>query len=157
MSDATHSRIAVLQHKRRQRASQETLSRISNQVGEPLHKPMDPAGSLQLQTDLYAKLKEMRAQGGLQQRAFPDPESAVRAVLVRLNLLGPEMAFEIDLVGTDGSGFFTGRISSDFLIACLQHGHEGVAAVAPGLESGVLLDVVLDDPLRGNFYEVEWW
>ncbi len=156
MSDAIRSRIAVLQHRRRQSAAHEALSRTSDEVGAPRHKPMEPADSLQLQSDLYAKLKEMRTQGGLHQRAFPDAEGAIAAVLAQLNLLGPETVFEV-YVGANGSGFFAGPISSEFLNACLQHGNEGLAAVLPSLESGVVLDVVLDDPLRGNFYEVEWW
>jgi hypothetical protein len=156
MSDVTRSRIDVLQHSRRQSASQEVLSRTSDEVGEPHHAPIEPGVSLRLQKDLYAKLKEMRAKGRLHQRAFPDAEGAVAAVLAQLNLLGSETAFEV-YVGANGSGFFAGPISSEFLNACLQHGHEGLAAVLPSLESGVVLDVVFDDPLRGNFYEVEWW
>jgi hypothetical protein len=146
----------VLQHRRRQSASLEALSRISDEVGEPHRKPMDPGVSLRLQSDLYAKLKEMRAQGRLHQQTFPDAEGAVAAVLAQLNLLGSETAFEV-YVGANGSGFFTGPISSEFLKACLQHRYQGFVAVLPSLESGVVLDVVLDDPLRGNFYEVEWW
>jgi hypothetical protein len=117
---------------------------------------MDPGVSLRLQSDLYTKLKELRAQGRLHQRTFPDAEGAVAAVLAQLNLLGSETAFEV-YVGANGSGFFSGPISGEFLKACLQHGHQGLVAVLPSLESGVVLDVVLDDPLRGNFYEVEWW
>lgn len=156
MNDATRSRIAVLQHKRSQAASRATLSKTSDEVGEPRHDPVDAGVSLRLQAELYTRLKEMRARGELRKSEFPDADDAVLAAAEHLERLGSEAVFEV-YVGAKGSGFFAGPISAAFLSACLRSGREGLAAVLPSLEAGILLDVVLDDPIRGNFYEVEWW
>lgn len=156
MSDATRNRIAVLQHRRRQATSQEALSKVSDEVGEPRHQPVEAGASLRLQTELYARLKEMRGQGQLLRSEFPEADSATAAVHAQLELLGSDAVFEV-YFGASGSGFFAGPISSALVRGCLRHGHEGLAATLPSLESGVLLDVVRDDPLRGNFYELEWW
>jgi hypothetical protein len=109
-----------------------------------------------MQTDLYARLKDMRGCGQMRRSEFPDADSAVSVADEILKQLGSEVVFEVYL-GANGSGFFKGPISGAFLRACLRNGHEGFEAILPNLEAGVLLDVVLDDPLRGNFYEVEWW
>lgn len=155
MSDVIRHRIAVLQHQRKQRASHEALSRISDELSEPRHDPVDPGVSLRLQSNLYAKLKELRTQNALRQSSFADVEDAIAEVLQRSKLLGSSAVFEV-YAETSGSGFFAGPLSSAFVKACLRQ-HEGLAAVLLGLESGAVLDIALDDPLRGNFYEVEWW
>ena len=156
MSDLTTSRIAVLQHKRRQAAAREALSKTSDQVGEPRHESIDPATSLRLQSDLYTRVKEMRNQGKLCKNDFADAESAVSAAEEHLERLGRDAVFEV-YAGASGSGFFAGPVSVAFLSACLRGSHESIALVLPDLGAGLLLDVVLDDPRRGNFYEVEWW
>lgn len=146
----------MLQHKRRQAASENALSKASDEVSEPRHQPIEADFSLRIQTELYARLKEMRQRGQLKKSQFRDRDSAIAAAHARLQLLGSEAVFEL-YVGADGTGFFTGPLTQEFLRACLRSGHEGVAAILPTFESGVLLDVVLDDPVQGNFYEVEWW
>ena len=156
MSETNQRRIAVLQHRRRQIAAQEALSRVSDEVGEIHHQLVDPGISLLLQTDLYAKLKEKRVHAQLRKRTFTDAAGAVAVAAEQLNRLGSKAVFEV-YVGANGSGFFSGPISAALLSVCLGRGYEGFAAVLPSLESGVFLDVVSDDPLQGNFYEVEWW
>lgn len=156
MSDATRSRIAVLQHKRRQRAAQEALSKTSDRLEEPRHEPVEPDVSLRLQTELYALVKAMRGQGKLRKSEFRDADSALSSAGEHLERLGREAVFEV-YAGASGSGFFMGPVSSAFLNACLRRDGEGFAVVLPDLKAGLLFDVVLDDPLRGNFYEVEWW
>jgi hypothetical protein len=156
MSDKTRHRIAELQHKRRQLASQEAMFETSDGFGDPRHEPVEAGVSLRLQTELYAQLKNMRERCELRKSEFPDVDSAISATQEQFERLGSEAVFEV-YRGASGSGFFKGPISGALIAVCLRSGHEGFAAVLPNLEAGVLLDVVFDDPLRGNFYEVEWW
>jgi hypothetical protein len=132
------------------------LSTISRELQEQHHQPIDPGVSLQLQADLQTKLKEMRAQGALNRRAFAAADAAIAAVRARIDALGAEAVFEV-YAAANASGFFSGQLSSEFLRACLQRGYEGLVAVLPDLVAGVILDVAFDDPLHGNFYEVLSW
>lgn len=50
-----------------------------------------------------------------------------------------------------------GSMSPGFLLCCLQRWPDGFSVVRSDLSGGVVLDVVLDDPVDGDFYEVERW
>lgn len=80
---------------------------------------------MRLQDDLYAKLKDMRHRGVLQQRRFTDVESAVEAAVKHVGALGPDGVFEV-YARASGSGFFAGSVSSQFLRSCLKNGYEGL-------------------------------
>src|SRR5262245_11076275 len=149
MSDATRARIAVLLHRRCQHEFRDAFSRIlriSDGLAEPQREPLDPGVSLQLQKDLLAKFEEMRPRGVLQRRVFADKLSAVDAFVAQIAALGAGGVFQV-YGPRSNSGFFAGPVSPGFVKACLRQWNEGFIVVLPGLESGVLLDVVLDDPL----------
>lgn len=156
MSDATRDRIAVLQHKRRQSEAYGALSSISDTLGEAPHPPIDSSYSLRLQGAMYERLKGLRDQQPLRSQSYTTAEAAVNELLIHASSLTSDMMAEF-YNGARGTGFFYGPFSRGFLLACLLQGYEGMALVQPDLALGVLLDVALDDPIRGDFYEVEWW
>jgi hypothetical protein len=156
MSDEASDRIAVIQHERRQHEALRALSAISDKLGDARHAPVDPGVSLRTQCELYATLKAMRASAELHSAKFATAEAAVDEFFTRASRLPPDAICEF-YMGARGSGFFIGTLSRAFVKSCLAQGHEGIAIVQPTLASGVLLDVARDDPLLGDFYEVEWW
>jgi hypothetical protein len=156
MSDAVHERIAVLQHGRKQREAYNDLTSISNKLGEKNHAPIDPGLSFRIQVEMYEKLKAMRVSAALHAARYTLVDDAVDGFLVHVSTLSSDAVGEF-YTGENGSGFFVGPFSRPFLLSCLAECCEGFALVQTDLASGALLDVAFDDPLCGNFYEVEWW
>ncbi|MCK6474475.1 MAG: hypothetical protein L6R28_22380 [Planctomycetes bacterium] len=156
MSESRQSRIAVLQHKQRQLSANEQLTRLSDKLGEKRHSLVDSTHSLRLQVEMHEKLRSMRVSRTLQSEAHLVAEKAVDALLARttpysLNAVGEFYS------GSTSSGFFKGPFSRNFVLSCLATGYEGIALIEIGLSYGTILDVVHEDPMRGNFYEIEWW
>jgi hypothetical protein len=133
------------------------LSSISDKLGEARHAPIDPSLSLRVQGEMYEKLKVMRASAALRSRTYTTAEDAVDDLLMHARFF-PGIRSDVRVLrwGT-WDGFFSGPFSRGFLLACLVEDYEGMALVQPDLASGVLLDVALDDPMRGDFFETEWW
>src|SRR5690606_34959081 len=119
------SRIAVLQHRRKQRASHGVLSGISERLAETPHSPIESDASLRMQTGLYTRLRTMRECGELLKNDFEDVGIALRTLSEHAKHLGSDVAFEVYL-GAQGGGFFGGLPSEAFLCECLRVGCDGV-------------------------------
>ena len=156
MSDSNQARLAVLQHARRQAAASRILSVISERVAESPYRAIDADLSLKLQTELSDRLKRMRAVSKLPSSRFASAEQAVNEFCRRGNELGAQTLVQF-YSSSGGSGFFEGLASPAFVLAWLESAREGLTIITPNLAAGVMIDAVLDDPLYGNFFEVEWW
>ncbi len=157
MSDPVKRRIRLLRHKHDQREAKRALDALRRVSDEPLLSTAASAESLELQGALYALLKQLRAAGRLPAERYVTAGEAVRAFMKFALPLGDESLVEFYDGSGRGSGFFVGPLSHTFLLSCLEEWPDGFAVVRPDLNAGVVLDVVADDPVDGDFYEVEHW
>lgn len=118
--------------------------------------PISAEQSLRLQYDMYDALKVMRARQLLRCEHFMNIDEAIDVFHGYAEKIASKGLVEV-YVGAEGSGFFEAHISKEGLAECLKEQLDGIAIVSSNLASGVLLDVVCDDPIAGNFFEVESW
>lgn len=154
MSDELRRRLAAFHEQRAQRALCAPVGAFAEAAESCAITPMHPAASLQLTEALHTRVSSMRLDGRLRRETFRDPQSALVLVANQLERIGPTVAFRFDW-GSSTSGCFFGTISSAFVGEHLRRGT--FSATVPSLERGVTLDEVLDDPIDGDFFEVEWW
>jgi len=99
---------------------------------------------------------DLRGRHSLVTEVFLEEQAALTSFHRRIAPSSDGVIFEVYRAGA-GSGFFEGIPSEGLLRACLASGYEGAAVVSPSLHSGTILDVVRDDPLKRDFFEVESW
>lgn len=143
----------VLRHQHEQRQGKRVLDALRRDAGELPLVAAAPAESLDLRDGLYARLKDLRANGRLRASRHATAGEAVEAVMEQASQLGCELLIELYDGSGRGSGFFAGSMSFAFLLSCLQRWPDGFSVVRFDLSGGV----VLDDPVDGDFYEVERW
>ena len=150
-------RFRVLRHQHEQRQGKQVLDALRRDAGELPLVAAAPTESLDLQDGLYARLKDLRENGRLRASRHATAGEAVGAVMEQASQLGGELLIELYDGSGGGSGFFVGSMSFAFLLSCLERWPDGFSVVRSDLSGGVVLDVVLDDPVDGDFYEVERW
>lgn len=149
------TRARILHHRRAQRQAGREVDALRRMLGEPSLVPVLAERSLRLQTCLYSRSKSFRERGQLRVSRYDTADGAVREFLALASRL--ECALVELYSGSGGSGFFAGSLSHAFLSACLSSGFEGFSAVSEDLSSGVILDHAQNDPVYGDFHEVESW
>lgn len=117
-------------------------------------EPLDAESSIGLQEQLKQLANKMRAEGLLSKRHFSTLGEAVAETFA---IIGQKSDLVFQCYGREGSGFFIGIPSEEVMLDLLRDRWEGVVVVQKRLNLGVFIDVVLDDPLLGDFVEVEWW
>jgi hypothetical protein len=156
VSKEIQQRVAVLQHKSQQGKALGILSQICIEVCDVSPVPIDAEISYSIIERLHDQLLYLRKNSLIYKTRYIQIEQAIDAFISHLDGHDCDLVWEF-YSGQGRSGFFTGNLSRAFCKACIERGHEGIAHICKNLDSGVLLDVVLDDPMHGDFYEIEWW
>ena len=149
-------RRAVLFHKGRQSLAKEVFQRIMPMFGQCL--PVDAETSLELHAQLLQSIEATRRQPGASVHRFDTCSAAIRW-LVDAGVFGEHgnnaAISSLLLVGEAPCGFFRGSPPWHELMVVLGNEVESATIVPLNGDDCFVIDVATDDPLRGDFVEVE--
>lgn len=155
MSNDYHHRMALFHHRKAQTAAATLLAEVCENVRAPAFSMVEHETSLELCQSLESTIRRRRRNNALSSLCFPTPLGAVEH-LSKLSAGLSTPVFQPYINSTEG-GFFHGTLEHRTVLEMIHMGIDGIAVTLPALDRGIVLWEVIDDPLDGDFYELEWW
>jgi hypothetical protein len=121
--------------------------------------PMTPASrSRSLIQEVWQEVRDARARGDVHLERFTRLEDALDRLAAH-GIWSDRAKYASMLITSDGdeTGFFDGAITRSVLESWFGAGHDGALILGTASSERYLIDKVSDDPVNGDFVEVEIW